>query len=274
MLHPVSQIDACLEAVLNALATRPVGLVSDVDGTLSPIVEDPDSATVSDEIVRSLRHLASRLDLVALLSGRRVSDLHRMVDAPGIILVGVHGLESRDGANVRFHPEAAPFAHQLSEAEAWLHAQGLPAGVITENKGVALAIHYRKAHDTSAARERLLTMLADNPAARGLRLTEGRMLLELLPPLLVDKGTAVRHIVESSALASCVYFGDDTTDLDAFRELTALRERSLRDAVTVVVANDEAAPEVIDAADFVLSSVYEVGVLLDSLASSLKSRAV
>jgi trehalose 6-phosphate phosphatase len=221
----------------------------DVDGTLSPIVELPENAAVPDETREEVERLAGRYGLVATISGRTAADARRLVGVDGIEYIGVHGLEGS--------PEAEPFKLEL---EAF--AERVPWPWTVENKaGVTLTYHYREAEDEQDAERRAADVAAAAEAA-GLRPHRGRKVVEVRPPVEVDKGTAVRRLLDGRPLSRALYAGDDTTDLDAFR---ALDEAELDVALKVSVASREMNPRLLTEADLVVDGPGELLSLLRTL---------
>jgi trehalose 6-phosphate phosphatase len=204
----------------------------DVDGVLSPIVPRPEDAVVPEETRAEVARLAGRYALVACVSGRMGSDVARMVGLDEVVYVGEHGLE--------LEPEAAQWAATLREFAATVDWP-------IEAKRLTVSFHWRTADDPEAAR-RTLEAVAERAQAAGLRPRFGRMVLELLPPLEADKGTAVRALLEGPRLTRALFAGDDTTDLDAFGAVEELEV-----GVKVAVASDEAPPELLARADIVVS---------------------
>jgi trehalose 6-phosphate phosphatase len=216
-------------------------LLLDVDGTLAPIVERPEDAQVPPETRSELERLASRYALVACVSGRTSADAAATVGVETIVYVGTHGLE--------LEPEAERWATALHE-----FAAGVPWPA--EDKALSVSFHYRGALDEAAARAELDEVAADARAA-GLRARFGRKVLELLPPIDANKGTAIRRLLAERELRRALYAGDDTTDVDAFRALDGL-ELGMR----VAVASAEGPLQLRDAADLV---VENPGALLELL---------
>jgi trehalose-phosphatase len=217
----------------------------DVDGVLAPIVPRPEDARVPDDIRGELRRLSGRYALVACVSGRAGDDARAIVGVPELTYVGNHGLE--------LEPQADEWAARL---ESFLAAVDWPR---TENKRLSASLHYRDAPDEHAAR-RELDEIAERARAAGLVARYGRKVLELVPPLDANKGTAVRHLLEARDLQRGLYAGDDTTDLDAFAAIEGLEV-----GVRVAVTSPEGPPELRERADIVLDSQHEVVGLLRGL---------
>lgn len=230
--------------MLERLADEPqlAGLFLDFDGVLAPIVPRPEDAYPPEGTRRELERLARRYALVAVVSGRAGEDVSRRVGVDGVRVVGSHGLE--------LDPAATAWRSRIG---AFADTAGWPD---TELKGLAVSFHYRRAADAAAARE-ALEEIAESARASGLVARFGRKVLEVLPPLEANKGTAVRALLADHRLRRALVAGDDTTDLDAFRALDGLEL-----GVRVAVADEESPPELRAAADIVVSSTNE---LLDLL---------
>ena len=218
----------------------------DVDGVLAPIVPRPEDARVSDETRAELHRLAARYALVACISGRAGDDARRIVGVPELTYVGNHGLE--------LEPEADTWSLRLSE---FLADAAWPR---TEDKGLTAALHYRDMPDEAAARAELDT-IAERARVAGFEARYGRKVLELLPPLPGNKGTAVLRLLERARVDRALYAGDDTTDLYAFAAVAQLGELGVR----VAVASAEGPAELREQADIVLEAQAEVIGLLRRL---------
>jgi trehalose 6-phosphate phosphatase len=233
--------------LIDRLADDPAqaGLFFDVDGVLAPIVARPQDARVPHETGAELHRLNARYALVACISGRAGDEARRIVGLPELVYVGNHGLE--------LDREAAEWGERLQQ---FLAEAGWPA---TENKGLSASLHYRGAEDEDAARSTLehVKLRAED---QGFVARFGRKVLEVLPPLDVHKGTAVRQLLGERELRRALYAGDDTTDLDGFRALDGL-DLSVR----IAVVSEEGPAELREAADLTLAGPEEVLELLRRL---------
>ena len=262
MISSDAEIRRRLQAVLDC---PPVGLLLDIDGTISPIAATPDGASVPEPIRVLLGRLATRLPLVAAVSGRAAADAARMVDVAGMVYAGNHGLEMlRDGLSVPL-PEAAPFQDAIRNVLRAAKAELPLPGLIFENKGLTASVHYRLAGDPAAAGAEAGTVLERLASMHGLRLTSGRMVWEIRPPLEANKGTAVRRLVEEYRLRGVIFCGDDRTDVDAFTVLSDLRPAGICDTLNVGVAAAETPWEVQAGADVLVDGVTGMERLLREL---------
>jgi trehalose 6-phosphate phosphatase len=243
-------------------------LLCDIDGTLAPIVGDPEAARVGDETRAVLAELASRYLLVACISGRRASAARRMVGLAELSYAGNHGLELLGPGEVEPRLEPALRGHEGAAAGfvSRLDWRALGScGLRLEDKGPIQAIHWRGAADPEVASSRARE-LAERAAEDGLAPHVGRMVLELRPPIPVDKGVATRRLVEDAGAAMAMFGGDDRTDLDAFAALRQLAESgALERGVCVGVASAEGPPEIKSDADLLADGTDGFLKLLRSL---------
>jgi len=255
------------------LENRPAVLLTDGDGTISRITRHADDATVSPTARGALTRLTGALDLVAVVTGRAVERAQRMVGVAGASYIGNHGLEwLQDGAVVT-DPAAGAARPILDEALAAVHAVVSPDDLVVEDKRVSLAIHYRLAADPPGVERRLLEVFAPFVEAERLRMIRGGLVVNLLPALRIDKGEASRRLTEQHGLRAVAFFGDDVTDLDAFRMLRALRADGSVQTVSIGVNGPEAPAAISAEADLVLEGVDEVERVLTALARRPRARA-
>jgi len=240
---------ATADALVERLASAPgqAGLFLDFDGVLAPIVARPDDAAVPPETRAELERLAGRYRLVAVVSGRPGDDVRARIGLDGIVYVGTHGLELDPRAE-----EWRGRVHAFGAAAPW------PAGQV-EDKGLSVAFHYRDRADEDAARAEL-EALASQARAQGFAARFGRKVMEVLPPVDANKGTAVQRLLDESGLRRVLVAGDDTTDLDAFR---AVEELDCH--VRVAVASSEAPSLLRERAEIVVESTGEFLELLRRL---------
>jgi trehalose 6-phosphate phosphatase len=233
--------------LVDRLANDPAGvaLFFDVDGVLAPIVPRPEDARVPDETRAELGRLNERYALVACISGRAGADAARVVGLPDLVYVGNHGLELDD--------EATVWGERLQRFLADI------AWPVTENKRLSASLHYRSVGNEAAARA-TLEEVKSRAEEEGFVARFGRKVLEVLPPLDANKGTAVRQLLAERKLSRALYAGDDTTDLDGFGALEGLDL-----AVRIAVVSEEGPAELRRAADLTVGSPEELLGLLRRL---------
>jgi trehalose 6-phosphate phosphatase len=241
-----------------------VAILTDIDGTLAPIVPTPDMSEVPAEIKEQLRRLSEKYLLVAGVSGRKTEDALDLVGLVDVVYFGNHGFEILREGEVEVVPEALPYLEKVEELERRAHEELGPLGAFVEDKGITASVHYRNAPPEVG--ERSVEFVKREGERLGLRITVGRGVVEARPPVRADKGTAVRTLVEEYEPERAMFIGDDTTDLDAFRELEKLREEdALKEILRVGVASEEGPPEITSEADIVVDGVEGVGEVLQAL---------
>jgi trehalose 6-phosphate phosphatase len=258
-----------VERVAGLLGSERAGLVTDVDGTISSIVARPEDATVEPLALAALAQLRALIEVVGVVSGRGVAEARAMVGLDGIEYVGNHGLEVWGPNGPEVLPAAQPWVPRLARVLDDLAQQVTDLGIRIENKGITASLHYRTAPDPARARRALLEILARPGQSDGLRLEEGRMVLNLLPPLPVTKGSAVRRLAHEHDLQRLVYLGDDFTDTNAFSALKDLRATSPMLTLSIGVVGPETPTQFARLADASVGSVSEVAGLLHAVVGRL-----
>jgi trehalose 6-phosphate phosphatase len=260
------------ERVLTLLRGEPArtAILCDIDGTLAPVADLPEEASVPTPTRQVLAALSERFGLVACISGRQAKDARRMVGLDALTYIGNHGLErlAPGAADPEVDPGVNPLAARV-RAFAYAHFDDRvrAAGVRLEDKDAIWAFHWRGAADPDGARA-LLEQVAAAAREAGLVPHWGRMVLEIRPTATVHKGTAVTAALAGAQVSAALYAGDDTTDLDAFRRLRALQaEGALEVGVCVGVASPDGPTEIATEADFVVGDPDELRELLAQLAT-------
>ncbi|MDN0194190.1 trehalose-phosphatase [Streptomyces sp. S.PNR 29] len=263
---------------LNALLTRAErALVAlDFDGTLAPIVPDPEQARAHPDAVPALAELAPKVAAVAVITGRPPGVAVRhggFAGVPGLehlVVLGHYGAERWDAATGTVtapapHPGVAAVRAELPGL---LDRVGAWQGTWVEEKGRAVAVHTRRASDPQAAFEALRAPLTDLATRHGLVVEPGRMVLELRPPGM-DKGVALAEYAREIAADAVLYAGDDLGDLPAFAAVDKLRSDGTP-GLLVCSGSDEVT-ELRERADLVVDGPAGVVGLLRGLAAGLRA---
>jgi len=264
-------VSAQAHEVLAPLLANPseAAILSDVDGVLAPIVPRAEDAHVREETSVLLGRLARRYGCVACISGRSVADVRRLVGVGGIAYAGSHGAELLLPGSSR--PRTIPaFKSWESRVRRFARGQDTPelrrVRARIEDKGPIVAFHWRGAPDEDAARTHL-EGLAQEAETAGFATHWGRKVLEVRPPVPIDKGQAVRELVTHANARTALYAGDDVTDLDAFDAFDELvAEGRVTAAVRVGIASDEGPRAIVDRADLVVEGTDGFARVLAALA--------
>jgi trehalose 6-phosphate phosphatase len=242
------------------------GVFVDFDGSLSEIAPTPAEARAVAGAAEALASLTELYRVVAVVSGRPAAQVAELLGRPpGVRWYGLYGLEDQQappdpssdalrGRMERLLPDA-------------VRAAALVPGARVEPKGLGVAVHYRGASDPQAARRVLLERLGRLAAAAGLRLLEGKKVVELAPPAGPTKGLVVERVAEAEELRAVLYAGDDVADIDAFAALERLAAGGI-DTMKVAVRSAETPESLMVRADLTVEGPEGLVVLLQTLKAS------
>jgi trehalose 6-phosphate phosphatase len=272
--HTRTVTSALLSEALAPLRASPerTAILLDIDGTLAPIVDNAADAHVPETTRQLLIAIANKYGLMACVSGRRASEARAMVSIGAISYIGSHGAELLragwteavlDKGLEEWVRRIQEFGHEADTADV------RKLRVRLEDKGAIIAFHWRGTRDEEGARA-AIDAIAQRAQAAGLATHWGRKVLEVRPPVKINKGAGIISFLTDAGdgIDTALYVGDDTTDLDAFRALRELLdEGKLERAVRVGVASDEGPSAVTGEADLVVDGTEGVRRLLSVLAS-------
>jgi trehalose 6-phosphate phosphatase len=272
-VSPAATLVEALEPLRSAPAHAAVLL--DIDGTLAPIVRHATDAHVPEATRTLLIEISKRYRLVGCVSGRRAATARQIVAIGSIAYVGNHGGELlRPGATTpELDPDLTAWSQRVRAfAERVYTPEHQRARVRSEDKDAIAAFHWRGAPDEQAAAA-LVQKIAERAEDEGFAVHWGRMVLEVRPPVALDKGLGVSALLQSVVdrdhgppIKSALYVGDDSTDIDAFRALRALVDAgTLELALRVAVGSEETPPELAEQADLIIDGQGGVRGLLEAL---------
>jgi trehalose 6-phosphate phosphatase len=263
---------ALLSDALGPLRADPAraAILFDIDGTLAPIVQHAADARVPERTRQLLTQIARRYGVVACVSGRRASEARAMVAIGTISYLGSHGAEIlRAGwTEPVVDPVLEDWAERIRDFAREADTADLRRlRVRLEDKGPIVAFHWRGAPDEEAARA-AIDAIAARAEAAGLRTHWGRKVLEVRPPVRIDKGAGIAAFLADTDVDVALYVGDDVTDLDAFHALVQLADEGrISKAIRVGVRSDEGPSEITEEADLVVDGTAGVIELLAALAA-------
>jgi trehalose-phosphatase len=266
----VSELAHILADLTRALAAgRPLLVLSDYDGTLTPIVKHPADAWLSHGVREDLEALTQSPQVhVGIVSGRPIGDLRARVGLSGIVYAGCHGLEIEGPGFAFRHGEALDRREMLRSIARVLHRRlGAIPGVLLEPKGLSVAVHYRGVHPRTVGRVVMRLEQALRPYRTRLSVIPGKKVLEILPTMTWNKGSCallIRDLVHPIAGTdlAMTYLGDDVTDEIAFGVLRGT-------AITVRVGGSYRG----SSARYHLRHVEDVRHLISALAAEVRLRA-
>ncbi len=266
LVSPAATLVEALEPIRSDPARSAVLL--DIDGTLAPIVRHAADAHVPEATRGLLIEISRRYRVVGCVSGRRASTARQIVAIGTIAYVGNHGGELlRPGATrPEVDPELAAWTARVRAFAARAYTSDHQRlRVRSEDKDAIAAFHWRGAPDEEAAAQ-AVQEIARLAQEEGFAVHWGRKVLEVRPPVTLDKGLGIASLLRGGDLDAAMYVGDDTTDLDAFRGLRSLVESGgLGCAVCVAVISDEAPPGLAAEADLTVDGPGGVRELLEAL---------
>ena len=265
-MSPAATLVEALEPIRSDPAHAAVLL--DIDGTLAPIVRHAADAHVPEATRTLLIEIAKRYRIVGCVSGRRAAIARQIVAIGTIAYVGNHGGELlRPGATrPEVDPEVEAWTARVREFAARAYtSEHQRVRIRSEDKEAIAAFHWRGAPDEEAA-EAAVHEIAQMAEDEGLAIHWGRKVLEVRPPVPLNKGIGIARLLRGAPVSAALYVGDDATDLDAFRELRALTQSEvLTDALCVAVGSDEAPPDLAREADLTVDGTVGVRGLLEAL---------
>jgi trehalose 6-phosphate phosphatase len=248
----------------------------DFDGTLAPIIDNPEEAFAHPAAVAALSRLGTLVAVIAVITGRPARTAVRLggfQGAPGLdnmVVLGQYGVERWDAATGEFSipPEPAAITAVSHELPGILAELGL-TDVRVEHKGRAIGVHTRELGDSVAAFEQLAEPLGELAARHGLLIEPGKNVLEIRAPGF-DKGDALRQLVDEKSIQQVIFAGDDLGDLPAFRAVEQLRGEGVPGLLLCSGSHEEDA--LIEMADLIVDGPEGIADWLTRLADSLEAK--
>jgi trehalose-phosphatase len=248
------------------LKQQPLGLIFDIDGTLSPYISAPYPQKVPlYSGVESLLQQLQQHAHVAMLSSRAVDDAAAMVNVDDLTYIGTYGAEWRYGLSgrnpVQVLPEAQPYLAVSKRLLDLVEGELSALPLILERKLLGGAIHYYRCSDWRQARQQILSLLEEPVRQANMHFSEGEWTVEIKPPLPEEKGPALRRFIQQFKLKGIVFAGDDLPDLTAFLETSRMRNEGLA-SLSILVQHVHTPIVLIEHADIVVQEVEGMVALL------------
>ena len=270
-------------AVVRSADRLLVGL--DFDGTLSPIVADPEAAAIHDRAPEVLLSLADRVQAIAVVTGRPARQVVALggFEALGdglreagreLIVLGQYGNQrwTSERRDVVSPPPPEGLSALMAELPRLLDQADAPDAWI-EEKGLAVAVHTRRLADDDAAFKRLMPVLCDAAPRHGLAVGPGRSVVEIRDPGM-DKGVAVESLVRELDVLAAVFVGDDLGDIPAFEALRRLRRDDADFAAVLVCSGSTEQRALVQVADVVVPGPDGVMAFLERLGEDIAASGV
>ena len=259
-----------LNAIKEILKRFPFGLITDLDGTISQIAPTHKQAVVSSLCRQYLSELRDTLPLIAVVSGRAAAIVQQMVGLDGIVYIGNHGMERWITDHTEYSSETNAYISLIKAAVDELAPVLSVAGVYIEDKKISATLHYRLSPQPETTRKQAINLLQKSSQLKALRIVPGRMVIDILPPVEINKGTALEELIKEYQLKGGIYLGDDLTDVDAFRMMhTASADSDFR-GLAIGITSPEMPEQLLKEVDFTLNSTTDVVNLLKWLSPTVR----
>jgi trehalose 6-phosphate phosphatase len=261
----VARILDNLVTLKKIIRRKPFGLITDMDGTISPIPRDFLETPVPPPVLPRLAKLATQLDLVAVISGRKSAAIKEIINIPGIECIGHYGMEWWENNHAVLHPDAEASLSAMRAVAAELEILRSVDGIIIQDKWATISVQYNTVQRPAVAKQQILDLLEKSPHIKNLRLIYEKTSIGILPRINIDKGTAVTRLIRQHCLMGAIYLGDDIGDLPAFRAIRQAKQDKNFDGLSILVTGSETGQSLINEVDFTLDGVQETETLLNWL---------
>ncbi len=234
-------------------------IITDIDGTISEIVPTPMEAVVKPEIKDIIEKIANKFEFTGVMTGRSIKNAMDMMESKKLIYIGNHGLEQFKDGKIRIEPEVEKYIPLIKKLAKSIQKQLVDYEcILFQDKELSFTVHYRLCDDGEEIRKMALDAITSIKESRGLKIAEGRKVIEIRPPVGHDKGTILQKFIFDNNIKKIIYLGDDITDVDAFNKLNKLKNEGIVETFSIVVNSKETPDYVKESADFYVNSVDEV----------------
>ena len=235
-------------------------ILIDIDGTISEITQTPEDAVVTLSMRNEIIKLQKKFQTVGIISGRTVENAMDMVGVDGLLYIGNHGMEYLRDGEITLDSEAVKYHEHIKSISKNLKDSELSQikGIKFEDKGICFSIHYRECESQENLSKKILEVVDQFIDKKELKLTVGRKIVEIKPPVSRDKGYIIGKIIENYYLNKVIYLGDDITDYDAFTKLRELGKISNIKSASILVHSNEIPDYMKNSSLFYVKNVDEV----------------
>ncbi len=235
-------------------------VITDIDGTISKIVLDPDKAVITQIMKATLEKLVNKFQMVGVITGRNVKNAREMLDVEGLLYIGSHGLEYMKDDEIYIEPEVEKYLPLVKKVAQNIQNEELCSikNILFEEKGLCFTVHYRNCEDQEGTRRKILDAINELEGLENFKITEGRKVVEIRPKIGYDKGTILEKLIFENAIEKVIYLGDDVTDVDAFKKIKEFKEEGKVNGEGIVVISEEVPEYVKENASFYVNGVDEV----------------
>lgn len=254
-----------LETLKKIIRRKPFGLISDMDGTLSEIPRDILQKTVPPPTLPQLAELVNHFEVLAVVSGRKTEAIKDIINIEGVKYIGHYGMEWWLDNRAVLHPEVEASLTAMRSLAAELDALRTVEGMIIQDKGATISVHYHMTRQPEIAKQQILDLLGKSPHIKKMRLMDEKTNIGIVPRVNIDKGTAVTDLIQDHHLQGAIYMGDDIGDEPAFRAIRRARENIDFDGLALLVTGPETTQTILNEADYTLNGVPETEILLNWL---------
>ena len=259
------------------LALHPCGLLTDIDGTISPTAPTVAEAELLPNMREILAEASQKFEIVATISGRSVEDQRRLINLPNIWHIGHHGYEWEEldpsgQKKTVLYPQVEPYIAEIAAALDEIEEELSPKvqGLWMERKGITGGIHWRLANNQDEAEQVSVPVIKRIARKHKLRYKSSKLAVEIYPPISTNKGEGLARLIKSQGIKGAFYFGDDVSDSDAFRALTKMRQQKECDGLSFGVIHDDA-PEILwKSADIFVYGTENVTPIIEWLMNNRK----
>lgn len=245
---------------LNEFKNDPdTAIITDIDGTISEIAPTPMEAVVKPEIRDIIEKIADKFKFTGVMTGRSINNAMEMMGSKKIIYIGNHGLEQYKNGKISIEPEVKPYIPVIKKLAKEIQKKLKDYEcILFQDKELSFTVHYRLCKTGDEIRQKALEIIHSINGSKSLKITEGRKVIEIRPPVGHDKGTVLQKFISDNHIKKIVYLGDDVTDADAFNKLNELKSIRKAETVSIMVDSKETPDYVKENADFHVKSVDEV----------------